>query len=176
MKVKIKICKNCWKEFTPYNSLIKCCSYKCENILAKKKDKEKKAKVREKKKVSVSALTKLADKLWSDLVKLQWGNKCAYCWKKEYLNSHHLFTRSRRATRWDTDNWICLCSWHHTLSSEFSAHQTSLEFFLWLEDKFWRDWIEVRKEKSLQVYKTSSEDLQEIIKWLKEEIKLFDKQ
>lgn len=161
MKVKThKICKNCWKEFKLFSTTDKFCKKWCMLEFEKEKRKEKK----EAKKLSVSVLTKLADKLWSDIVKIEWWNKCAYCWKTEYLNSHHLFTRSRRATRWDIMNWICLCSGCHTLSSEFSAHQTSLEFFLWLEEKFWREWIEIRKNKSLQIYKTSSEDLQNIIK------------
>jgi hypothetical protein len=56
-----------------------------------------------------------------------------------------------------------LCSWCHTLSSNFSAHQTSLEFFLWLESIKWRDWIEELNNKSNQVYQVTSEWLKEII-------------
>lgn len=152
-KVKPKICKVCWKEFY---WIWKFCKKWCE----KEFEKEKKAKVREKKKLSISSLTKKADTLWSLKVKDIWGNKCAYCWKTEYLNSHHLFTRSRKSTRWDLNNWICLCSWCHTLSSEFSAHQTSLEFFLWLEEKFWREWIEIRKNKSIEIIKVTPDYIQ----------------
>lgn len=165
MKVKThKKCKTCWKEFKIFSTTDKFCTKKCMNEL----EKQKRAKVREKKKTSVSTLTKVADKLWSDVVKLEWGNKCAYCWKTDYLNSHHLFTRARKATRFDIENWICLCSGCHTLSSTFSAHQTSLEFFLWLEEKYGRDWIEKRKVKSLTIIKVTPEFIQNEIDNLKE--------
>jgi hypothetical protein len=55
--------------------LNKYCSIKC----SKQIEKEKKAKIREKKKESISYLTKELDKLWSEIVKIQWGYKCAYC-------------------------------------------------------------------------------------------------
>ena len=158
-----KKCKWCDKQIAKWLNAY--CSVWC----SKKKEKEKRAKIREKKKESVSHLTKELDKLWSEIVKIQWNHKCAYCWKTEYLNSHHLFTRSRRATRWDLNNWICLCSGCHTLSSEFSRHQTSLEFFLWLEEKFWRDWIDKKRIMSLRIYKPTSEDLKNLI----EEYKIF---
>ncbi len=79
MKVKTKICPICNKEFTPFNSLQKCDKSSCDTKYRKEKEKLKKTKIKEKKKVSVSVLTKLADKLWSDIVKKEWGNKCAYC-------------------------------------------------------------------------------------------------
>ncbi len=127
-------------------------------------------KKREEKKTSIAVLTKTADKLWSELIKIQWGNKCWYCWKWSWevqLHSHHLFTRSRKATRWDLENGICLCAWHHTLSSEMSAHQTSLEFFLWLEELKGREFIEKISKRSQEVYKVTSEDLQAKIELFK---------
>jgi len=156
-----KPCKQCWKDMP--KGLQAVCSFACDKKRKAEKEKAKKTRDKERKKVSVSVLTKKADKLWSELVKYQWDNMCAYCWKTEYLNSHHLFTRSRKATRWRDKNGIALCSWHHTLSSTFSAHQTSLEFYQWLEEKFWREWIEERSKKSQEIYKVTSEWLQEII-------------
>jgi len=150
--------------------LVNTCWFKCESKKKAEKAKAKKVRDKERKAVSVSVLTKKADKLWSELVKHQWDNVCAYCSKTTYLNSHHLFTRSRRATRWRSKNWICLCSWCHTLSSTFSAHQTSLEFYQWLEEKFWRDWIEERSKKSQEICKVTSWLLQEIIEELTNEL------
>jgi len=164
MKVKThKKCKQCNKEFKIFSTTDKFCKKWCMNEF----EKEKRKKVREKKKVSISSLTKVADTLWSLVIKYKWGNECVYCWKTEYLNSHHLFTRSRKATRWDIENGICLCSGCHTLSSTFSAHQTSLEFFLWLEWKFWREWIEKRKVKSQTIIKVTPEFIQSEIENLK---------
>jgi len=167
-------CKKClirvnkWEEIKDwiYTFCSKSCRLEFQREKVRKQNdkiKVRKVKVKEKKHNSVSFLTKKADNLWSELVKMNYNYECQYCGKTENLNSHHLFTRSRRATRWDLDNWICLCSWCHTLSSNFSAHQTSLEFFLWLESIKWRDWIEELNNKSNQVYQVTSEWLKEII-------------
>ena len=73
------------------------------------------------------------DNAWSELVKLRSGMKCEYCGKTTHLNSHHIYSRSKRSTRWDVNNGICLCVGYHTFSSSFSAHKTPLEFTDWLE-------------------------------------------
>lgn len=175
-------CKHCWtytdKETIVKNNTYNYCSKKCRQehwweVVRKAKDKQKarQVKIKEKKANSVSTLTKKADKLWSEAVKIEYNYGCQYCWKKEYLNSHHLYTRSRRATRWDIDNWICLCSWCHTLSSNFSAHQTPLEFFEWLEWIRGRDWIDRLSKKSRQTIKYTPEMLKIEIENLQHYIK-----
>jgi hypothetical protein len=73
------------------------------------------------------------DKLWSLLVKHRAGFKCEYCGTREkMLNSHHIYSRSNRSTRWDLENGVCLCVGHHTFSTKFSAHKTPTEFTEWL--------------------------------------------
>ena len=77
-------------------------------------------------------IDKRLDDAWSLLVKLKAGMKCEYCGKTTYLNSHHLYSRSKKSTRWYVQNGICLCVSHHVFSSKFSAHKTPLEFSDWL--------------------------------------------
>ena len=60
------------------------------------------------------------DIAWSLLVKLRAGMKCEYCGKTSYLNSHHIYSRSKASTRWLPENGISLCVGHHTFSSKFS--------------------------------------------------------
>lgn len=62
--------------------------------------------------------------LWQKIVKLRAGNKCEFpcCNKTEYLNAHHIYSRSRRSVRYDIDNGICLCAGHHSLNND-SAHK-----------------------------------------------------
>ena len=62
--------------------------------------------------------------LWTKLVKLRAGNKCEYpaCMKTEYLNAHHLFSRSHFSTRYDPDNGLALCAGCHSLNNH-SAHK-----------------------------------------------------
>jgi len=180
-------CNQCKEYFEKWPELITAWSYKfCSkqhrlDFLRTKQRKEKekvlerKKKVRDKKANSVSVLTKKADKLWSEAVKINYNYECQYCWKKEYLNSHHLYTRSRRATRWDIENGICLCSWCHTLSSNFSAHQTPLEFFERLEWIRWRDWIDELSNKSRHTIKVTPEFLHNRIKEIEDFIKKSNK-
>ena len=94
---------------------------------------------------------KLCDELWSKLVKVRAWFRCEYCWKDKYLNSHHLFTRNNYTTRFDLDNWICLCSWHHTMSKSFSAHRTPLEFAEWIIARRWQERYDNLKAKSKQI-------------------------
>ena len=73
------------------------------------------------------------DILWSLLVKHRAGFRCEYCGSREkVLNSHHIYSRSNRSTRWDLENGVCLCVGHHTFSTKFSAHKTPTEFTEWL--------------------------------------------
>ena len=81
---------------------------------------------------SRKGLDKKLDDAWSLLVKLKAGMKCEVCHKRTHLNSHHIYSRSKKSTRWHTKNGICLCVAHHVFSSSFSAHKTPLEFTDWL--------------------------------------------
>ncbi len=77
-------------------------------------------------------IDKRLDDAWSKAVKERAGMKCEYCGKTTHLNSHHIYSRSKKSTRWDVDNGICLCVSHHVFSSTFSAHKTPVEFTEWL--------------------------------------------
>jgi len=174
-KLKCKECKTYFNkpenDFDLIQALwVRFCSRSCRRAYIAMKNKQKleklkirKGKVKVKKQNSISSLKKVADKLWSEAVKIEYNYECQYCWKKEYLNSHHLFTRARNTTRFDIDNGMCLCSWCHTLSSNFSAHKTPLEFFEWLEWIKGRDWIDELSKKSKQIIKVTPEMLKDEI-------------
>jgi len=165
----MKKCVICWNKHE--NTMSKTCGIACArkhtyNLkkLKEEKIKVKKEKVKVKKQNSISYLDKKANKLWGECVKLNYWYRCAKCnkWPDEVqLHPHHLFTRSRKATKWDIDNWICLCASHHTLSSEFSAHQTWNEFFLWLEEIKWREWIDDRMKASMKIVHVSPDFIKE---------------
>lgn len=104
------------------------------------------------------------DNVWSKLVKLRVNNKCEYCGKRSSLNSHHIFSRSKKATRWDLQNGISLCVGHHTLSSSFSAHKTPLEFIDWLykyKGKSHIDMLRVRANLTSKLFSFEKEILLE---------------
>ncbi len=173
------ICKNCSKapRFTGRRFCLKCINsiakekqmaVKTKNI---EKVKAKKEKSLDKKRNSISYLSDKTDDLWAIAVKVNFNYRCQYCnkWPDEaQLHSHHLFTRSRKSTRWDIENWICLCASHHTLSSEFSAHKTWNEFFIWLEWIKGREWIDMIASRSNEIAHITPDYIQERKKEIEE--------
>jgi predicted restriction endonuclease len=93
---------------------------------------------------------------------------CEYCGRTDTLNAHHIYSRSKKSTRWDIENGICLCVAHHTFSSSFSAHKTPLEFIDWLYKNRGQDKIDALRLKSNQVGKFSKEEKEEMLKELQE--------
>ncbi len=110
------------------------------------------------------------DLLWGELVKLRAGLKCEYCGNPKTLNSHHVFSRSNMALRWDEDNGICLCALHHVLGL-FSAHKAPLEFAEWIKEKRGETWYEALLFKSRVITKLSNKDRLLVAADLKEKIK-----
>jgi hypothetical protein len=145
---KPKLCKICKKELP--NRTLTYCSYLCADEAKKaRKKKDKWTKAR-------GITTKKLDILWSKLVR-QRDKKCMYCQSTEYLNAHHIFSRSNLSTRWDLANGICLCSGCHTFSSKFSAHKTGTEFTYWLESIKGREFLDKLRLKAHSTEKLSKE-------------------
>ena len=143
-----KKCVICKTVFTKHRTTDKYCSPACAKqaqILQKKRQGKKE-----------TAARRSADKTqldtWSLKVKELAGFKCEYCGKPTGLNSHHIFSRSNKSTRYDLDNGVCLCVGHHTFSSSFSAHKTPAEFIEWIKEKKGDGWYEKlrRKAKSIR--------------------------
>lgn len=175
-----KLCKSCNKQppMMWRRDCLVCINKKQKELAREKKTKAvtkvkaRKEKAKEKKVNSISYLSDKTDDLWAIAVKVNFNYRCQYCnkWPDEVqLHSHHLFTRSRKSTRWDIENWICLCASHHTLSSEFSAHKTGNEFFIWLEWIKGREWIDMIASRSNQIVHITPD----YIKERKEEIEKF---
>jgi len=77
-------------------------------------------------------IEKLLDDAWSEKVKENANYTCEYCGATDkQLNSHHIFSRKNKATRWHLDNGICLCVGCHTFGAH-SAHVDPVGFMRWL--------------------------------------------
>lgn len=100
---------------------------------------------------SPGKVNKKRDKNWSYMVKELASNKCEYCGKTENLNSHHIFSRSNHNLRWDIVNGICLCSGHHILKSDFSAHKTPAEFIEWIKVYRGLEWYEDLRRRAKSI-------------------------
>jgi hypothetical protein len=160
-EIKRKVCSECNRDrmlkFYSSKRAYKCNSCKAKTRRLRKKRKGKKAK-----------LKRELDDLWSKAVKLV--GKCEYCSKTDYLNAHHIYSRSNHAVRWNLDNGICLCSGHHTLSSKFSAHKTPLEFTEFIIEKRGEAWYNKLREKANSVVKYTLDDYKQIKKRLNSRI------
>jgi len=116
------------------------------------------------------------DTAWSLLVKLRAGMKFEIqnC-HKPVLNSHHIYSRSKKSTRWDVLNGICLCVGHHVFSSTFSAHKTPLEFVRWLEEYKGTDNLEELTFKAHQTLKLAKHEKEEMLEEMNKSIKYYEK-
>lgn len=113
---------------------------------------------------------KQLDDAWSKAVKLKANGRCEYCGNMQQLNSHHIFSRAKRTTRWDLDNGVCLCVGCH-IGNSFSAHKTPVAFVSWLIRTKGEQFINMLTLKSNQIGKYSDFELKIKLKELQEYIK-----
>lgn len=73
-------------------------------------------------------------KLWSKAVKERANNRCEWCGKIEYLNSHHIISKRYKPLRFDLSNGIALCPRCHKFGIGIAAHENPLRVFLWLKE------------------------------------------
>ena len=79
------------------------------------------------------------------------------------LNSHHIYSRSNRSTRWDLENGVCLCVGHHTFSTKFSAHKTPTEFTEWLYKEKGEAWMSDLRTQAHAIAKLKLFEKQELL-------------
>lgn len=63
--------------------------------------------------------------LWREAVIERAGRRCEYpecAVKTTQLHAHHFYTRRIVPLRYDIENGICLCAYHHTMGA-FAAHK-----------------------------------------------------
>jgi len=90
------------------------------------------------------AIKKELDSLWSKAVRLP--GKCAVCSSTNRLNAHHIFGKGAfKALRWDVENGLCLCVYHHLFSNKSSPHRGSVGFQKWLDENKDLTRLELRK-------------------------------
>ena len=111
------------------------------------------------------------DTAWAVLVKLMAGNMCERCKKTKPLNSHHIYSRSKRSVRWHPDNGVCLCVGCHVFSSKFSAHKTPIEFIDWLRQSKTEAFIDKLRLKAHTISKLHPFEKELLLKDLNKQIK-----
>jgi len=111
------------------------------------------------------------DNLWAKLVKLRAKNKCEFCGRPDALNSHHIYSRSNPAVRWNEQNGCCLCSGHHSLL-KMSAHKAPIEFIEWLKSVRGKNWYVMLRASAFQTHNKIDKKLTKI--YLENEIKKYE--
>ena len=86
-------------------------------------------------KINKKLIEKNLDDMWSKAVKVRDNNKCVRCGGNYGMQSHHIFSRRHKATRWDIDNGVALCTGCHI----FYAHRDVGGFCSWYMDKFGKE-------------------------------------
>ena len=64
----------------------------------------------------------------------------------------HLIGRYNYLYRWDLENVIPLCSYHHRYSREMSAHFQPAKFYLWLQENMPKTWefVELNRQSIIR--------------------------
>ena len=119
----------------------------------------------------MKGIDKKLDDAWALAVKIKADFKCEHCGKETHLNSHHVYSRSNRSTRWDLDNGYCLCVGHHVFGN-FSAHKSPVDFIEWMEEDRGVHWLDALRLKAHQSGKFDKADkevmLAELNKYIEE--------
>ena len=85
---------------------------------------------------SKKTLAKEMDEIWKKKVKDRDDWRCQICGKKvegRSCHAHHILPRQLKGLRWDTNNGITLCPYHHKLGL-WSAHQNAIWFYGWMNE------------------------------------------
>jgi len=78
----------------------------------------------------------MADRLWSQAIKVDWNYRCAVCGKTG-TDAHHLIPRQFQATRYDLRNGVLLCNRDHIWNHDLAPHQNAVGWIEWLEREHW---------------------------------------
>jgi len=118
-------------------------------------------------KTDLKKLEEKCDDLWSLVVKKIAFDMCIYCGESKVLNSHHIFGRKNRSTRWDENNGACLCANHHQFSTKFSAHGTPALFREWYIEFVGQEYFDDLEERANRPMKVTVEFLEDKIDYFK---------
>jgi hypothetical protein len=176
--VKETICSGC-KRKRPYaNKTKKLCST-CVKKVTDEKAKERRAVKREKKRLSISQLTKKLDTIFSLFIRLEGSDKhgkvkCFTCDRVEHYKSiHNGHFQSRRfmSTRFDILNCAPQC---YACNVGMSGMQ--YEFGKRIDIKYGHGIADLIVQKSKVVQKFTPEEMLELIEYFKEKVEQLKKQ
>jgi hypothetical protein len=108
---------------------------------------------------STAALTKIADRLWSEVIRGR-DPVCVWCRRRPSRQAHHVFGRRARSTRWALDNGVGICFGCH-----LKGHENPLDFHEHIRERIGPDKYDKLRITSKMAMKV---DVQMIIFYLRE--------
>ena len=91
--------------------------------------------------------------------KVRARGKCEVCGKTETLQVAHIFSRRHKGVRWDEDNLLLLCYYHHL----HFAHTNPVEFSEWVRSYLGEQKYNRLRVKARVITKFSEFDLEQLI-------------
>ena len=106
------------------------------------------------------------DIVFSKLIRSLAGHKCEFCRKVDTrVECAHIFGRRAKSTRWDINNAVSLCHYHHRYFTE-----NPVLFFDWLSEYLGEERLDALRLKSHQVKKWTSAEKTDLYSYLKAEL------
>jgi len=112
------------------------------------------------------------DRLWSLVVRTRDNFQCqgkGCPANGNRMHGAHIWSRGNRSTRWDEDNGITFCFYHHITW----AHRQPLEFAEWIKELIGDKMYEELRKKSNEILKVTPQVLEEIKEKLEERLKYY---
>jgi len=116
----------------------------------------------------VSIKRDAADVWFSKAVRARDGG-CMYCGLTETNEAAHIYGRRNKAVRWSLDNAVTLCHHHHRMFTESPCH-----FVSWLESLYGETHMEILREKSQAIFKTTKQIRAEIAKHYRDQVRAHE--
>ncbi|MFX1313952.1 MAG: hypothetical protein ACFFHD_15280 [Promethearchaeota archaeon] len=66
------------------------------------------------------------------------------------IHRHHLIKKENYLTKWEFENILEICAYHHDrFNNKLSAHGTPELFMIWLEENFPHKWAYIKAHKNI---------------------------
>ena len=109
-----------------------------------------------------------ADVWFSKAIRARDG-KCVFCGRIDTLEAAHIYGRRLRSVRCSMDNCVTLCHYHHRHFTE-----QPIEFRDWLIKHYGEQHMQLLREKSRAIFKTTAAIRKDIAKHYRNEMKRIE--
>lgn len=106
-------------------------------------------------------LVKLLDAEWARIIKRD--GVCRMCSNTKMLHAAHIFSRRSMSTRWDLDNGLALCYYHHIRFS----HSEPIKFYDFVKQYMGEEKLEQLRQRNAKLRKWTPQEMEELLMKLK---------